>query len=105
MLRPTCSQKLGSLIHFFGLYWLGGGGPLVRGSCEGGARLGDGGGCRHPRDSQLLPSPLSSPLLSLPSSLLSLLWSVGRWPLAAHHACHDGSGPHASGRSGRGVSG
>ena len=34
-LRPTCSQKLGSLSHRFGSYWVGEGGLCGLGSCGG----------------------------------------------------------------------
>ena len=35
MMRPTCSQKLGSLSHRFGSYWVGEGGLCGLGSCGG----------------------------------------------------------------------
>ena len=108
MLHPTCSQKLGSLSHCFGSYWVGGGeGELFGcGLCVGGTCRGDGGGCWHPRNSlSLLFLPFWLLSLQSSSSLSLLSWLAGLWLLVSHSARQDGSGPHASGHSGSGMLG
>jgi hypothetical protein len=107
MLHPTCSQKLGSLSHCFGSYWVGGGELFGCGLCVGGTCRGDGGvvgilaihchccfcrfGCCH---------------FSLRHHCHCYhSWLAGLWLLVSHRACQDGSGPHASGHSGSGMLG
>ena len=88
-LWPIILHWLGSLSHRFGLYvclvgWEGGGGGgwFLGGGCRGGIGCGSS---------------------SSYSSSLSEVSDSSSWVGLACLACHGGSGPHSSGRSGSGV--
>jgi hypothetical protein len=87
MLRPTMEQRVGSLSHRFGSYWV----PVVLDCC-----------CAWGRSGVLGCSSSSSSVVSLSLSELS---PFGVDPLVARRACQDGKGPQSAGCSSVGVLG